>query len=103
MAYTTGDIRNIAFVGHTASGKTTLIEALLASAGRIAQAGEVSRGNTVCDFDPLEKERGHSLDTALVSLDWRGCHINLLDTPGAADTLGKAVAEIGRASCRERV
>ncbi|MCP5413749.1 MAG: elongation factor G [Chromatiaceae bacterium] len=94
MAYTTEDIRNIAFVGHTAAGKTTLIEALLASAGRIPQPGEVSRGNTVCDFDPLEKERGHSLDTALVSLDWQGCHINLIDTPGAPDTLGKAVAAL---------
>ena len=52
----------------------------------------MARGNTVCDFDPLEKEKGHSLDTALVSFDWSGCHINLLDTPGAPDYLGKAVA-----------
>ena len=88
MTYGTEDIRNIALVGHTASGKTTLVEALLAAAGRITATGDVARGNTVCDFDPLEREKGHSLDTALVSFDWDGCHVNLLDTPGAPDFLG---------------
>ena len=92
MDYGTEHIRNIALLGHAASGKTTLTEALLAAAGRIVTAGEVDRGNTVCDFDPLEKDKGHSLDAALVSFDWAGCHINLLDTPGAPDFLGKAVA-----------
>ncbi len=92
MAYGTEDIRNIALVGHAAAGKTMLTEALLAAAGRISAAGDVARGNTVCDYDPLEKDKGHSLDTALVSFDWAGCHINLLDTPGAPDYLGKAVA-----------
>jgi len=94
MAYTTEDIRNIAFVGHAASGKTTLTESLLVAAGRINTPGDVARGNTVCDFDPLEKEKGHSLDSSLVSFDWAGCHINLLDTPGAPDYLGKAVAAL---------
>ena len=46
------------------------------------------------DFDPLEKEKGHSLDAALVSFDWQDCHINLLDTPGAPDYLVKAVAAL---------
>jgi len=94
MAYGTEDIRNIALVGHATSGKTTLVETLLGAAGAIQAAGDVARGNTVCDFDPLEKEKGHSLDTALVSFDWHGCHINLLDTPGAPDYLGKAVATL---------
>ena len=94
MAYETRDIRNIAVVGHAAAGKTTLTEALLAAAGRIGTAGDVARGNTVCDFDPLEKDKGHSLDTALVSFEWGGCHINLIDTPGAPDYLGKAVAAL---------
>ena len=92
MTYETVDIRNIAIVGHAASGKTTLVEALLAAAGRIGTMGDVAKGNTVCDFDPLEKEKGHSLDAALVSFDWHGCHINLLDTPGAPDYLGKSIA-----------
>jgi len=94
MGYETRDIRNIALVGHAAAGKTTLTEALLAAAGRIGAAGDVARGNTVCDFDPLEKDKGHSLDTALVSFEWGGCHINLIDTPGAPDYLGKAVAAL---------
>ena len=94
MAYGTEDIRNIALVGHASSGKTTLVETLLEAAGAIQAVGDVARGNTVCDFDPLEKEKGHSLDTALVSFDWHGCHINLLDTPGAPDYLGKAVATL---------
>ncbi len=92
MAYDTADIRNIALVGHAAAGKTTLTEALLAAAGRIDAVGNVARGNTVSDYDALEKDKGHSLDSALVSFDWGGCHINLLDTPGAPDYLGKAVA-----------
>lgn len=94
MSYGTADIRNLALVGHAASGKTTLTEALLAAAGRIGAAGDVARGNTISDFDPLEKDKGHSLDTALVSFDWAGRHINLLDTPGAPDYLGKAVATL---------
>ena len=92
MAYGTADIRNLALVGHAAAGKTTLTEALLAAAGRIAAVGDVAKGNTVCDFDPMEKQQGHSLDTALVSFDWGDCHINLLDTPGSPDYLGKAIA-----------
>ena len=94
MAYTTTDIRNIALVGHAASGKTTLTEALLVAAGQIPVAGDIERGNTVCDFDALEQEKQHSLDTALVSFDWEGCHVNLLDTPGSPDFLGKAVAAL---------
>ena len=92
MAYGTADIRNIALVGHAAAGKTSLSEALLAAAGCIGSAGEVERGSTVCDYDPLEKEKGHSLDSALVSFQRDGCQINLLDTPGSPDFLGRAVA-----------
>ncbi len=94
MAYGTEDIRNIALVGHASAGKTSLAESLLAAAGAVGAAGDVDRGNTVCDFDPLEKDKGHSLDTALVSFDWDGCHINLLDTPGAPDFLGKAAVAL---------
>lgn len=85
--YQTEDIRNIALVGHAGSGKTTLIEALLFEAGAIPVKGEVGRGSTVCDFDPLEKEFQHSLRASIVSALFRGKHINLIDTPGYPDFL----------------
>lgn len=85
--YKTEDIRNIAFVGHAGSGKTTLIEALLFQAGTISSKGEVAKGSTVCDFDPLEKEFQHSLRASLVSTVFRGRHINMVDTPGYPDFL----------------
>lgn len=91
MNYNTEAIRNIALVGHGAAGKTTLAEALLAAAGRIAQAGSVDKGNTVCDFDPQEKTHQHSLDSALVNLEHDGTHINLIDTPGFPDFIGQAI------------
>ncbi|MGC1951503.1 MAG: elongation factor G, partial [Gammaproteobacteria bacterium] len=85
--YKTEDIRNIAFVGHAASGKTTLIEALLFQAGTIPSKGEIAKGSTVCDFDPLEKEFQHSLRASLASTVFRGRHINMVDTPGYPDFL----------------
>lgn len=90
--YHVEDIRNIALVGHAGSGKTTLIEALLAATGTIAAPGSVDNGSTVCDFDPLEKELGHSLDVAITSLTTAGKHINLIDTPGGADFLGRTLS-----------
>ena len=59
--YTTETIRTIALVGHGAAGKTSLAEALLYAASSIQQKGVVEKGNTVCDFDPLEKSGGESL------------------------------------------
>ncbi len=90
-ANATKDIRNIALVGHTGAGKTTLAEALLARAGAIPQAGSVGSAGTVSDFDPLEQAQGYSLDTSLLHLETDGCHVNLLDTPGHPDLFGRAL------------
>ena len=90
--YTTESIRNVALVGHGAAGKTTLVESILHHAGKLAAPGTVERGNTVCDFDPQEKAHQHSLDAALVNLDYDGAHINLIDTPGFPDFIGQALA-----------
>ena len=92
MSYTTENIRNIAITGQSGSGKTTLVEALLHSAGAINQKGSVARGTTVCDFDPQEKTHQHSLDCAITSLDYRDSHVNLIDTPGYPDFMGRALA-----------
>ncbi|MGL1834789.1 elongation factor G [Rhodocyclaceae bacterium SMB388] len=88
------DIRNVALLGHTGSGKTTLLEALLAAAGEIGNPGSVERGTTLSDFDPQEKQMGHSLSTAITHLEWAGHWINLLDTPGLPDLAGRALASL---------
>lgn len=84
-------IRTLALVGPAASGKTTLAEALLARSGAIHTAGSVERGNTVSDFDPLERRMQHSLHTAVTHLQHAGTRIHLLDTPGAPDFLGHSL------------
>jgi len=91
-AYTTQDIRNIALTGHAGSGKTTLVETLLARAGTIGQPGSVERGQTVSDFTEEEHDHGHSLYATLVNIDHNGRHINLIDTPGSPDFTGQAVS-----------
>ncbi|MBC9073888.1 elongation factor G [Thauera sp. CAU 1555] len=85
------DIRNLALLGQAGAGKTTLLEALLAASGGIGAAGSIERGDTVSDFDPAEKAMGHSLNTGLAHLEWAGHWINLLDTPGTPDFLGRAL------------
>lgn len=86
------NIRNIAFVGHAGSGKTTLIEHLLAKAGAIPSPGNIAKGTTVSDFAAQEKAQQHSLDVAICHLEHDGNLVNLLDTPGYPDFLGRALA-----------
>ncbi len=90
--YTTENLRNIALVGHTGSGKTTLSEALLAATGAIGEAGSVERGTTVTDHTALEHRYEHSLDSAIASFEFEGIHVNLVDTPGFPDFRGPALA-----------
>jgi elongation factor G len=87
-------IRSVALVGHGAAGKTTLAESLLAASGAIQSRGSVEKGNTVCDFDAIEKELGHSLQSALVSFDWDGTRVHLVDTPGYPDFAGQAIGAL---------
>jgi len=90
-------IRTVALVGHGSVGKTTLVESLLAATGAIANRGTVEKGNTVCDYDPLEKQLGHSLQSALVSLTSDDTRIHLLDTPGYPDFAGQAIGALAAA------
>lgn len=90
-AYGTEDIRNIALVGHGGSGKTMLAEALLHRSSAIGELGSVERGSTVCDFEPEEKARQHSLTSAVIGLDFEGKHVNVIDTPGYPDFMGRTL------------
>jgi len=92
--YASDSIRSVALVGHGAAGKTTLAEALLFATGAIATRGSVEKGSTVCDFDPQEKEAGHSLASTLVNFSWEDKHIHLVDTPGYPDFAGQAMASL---------
>ncbi|MFO7278517.1 MAG: elongation factor G [Pseudomonadota bacterium] len=92
MGYTTQGIRNVALVGQAGSGKTLLTEALLLEAGAIRSKGSLQRGTTVSDFDPQEKQLRHSLDSAICSFDCGDVHLNLIDTPGYPDFLGRTLS-----------
>ena len=87
----TDSIRTIALVGQAGSGKTSLAEALLAQAGAIGAPGSIDRGNTVCDYTPLEKSLRHSLKLAVASFETRDTRVHLLDTPGYPDFLGHSL------------
>ena len=92
MSYSTEQIRNVALAGHSGAGKTTLFEALLHAGGALQATGSLERGTTVSDHDPMEKARGHSLNTAIAAIDHGGVHINLLDTPGYPDFRGPTLS-----------
>ena len=92
MANKTTDIRNLALVGHAGAGKTLLTEALLLQAEAIRAKGNLVRGTTVCDFDPQEKKLQHSLDAAICSFANGEQRINLIDTPGFPDFLGRSLS-----------
>ena len=94
MSYSTHQIRNVALAGHPGAGKTTLFEALLQAGGALQAAGSIERGSTVSDFDPIENERGHSIDAAIASTDHAGIHVNLVDTPGYPDFRGPALSAL---------
>jgi elongation factor G len=94
MAISTADIRNVALVGQAGAGKTLLAEALLFQAGAIRAKGSLVRGTTVCDFDPQAKALQHSLDSAVCGFDSNGRRVNLLDTPGYPDFMGRTLSAL---------
>ncbi|MEP0861644.1 MAG: elongation factor G [Ignavibacterium sp.] len=81
-------IRNIAFIGHGGTGKTSLSEIILYTAHEINRIGSVTEGNTVSDYSPNEIEKQISISTSLMHIEWEGSKINILDTPGYSDFIG---------------
>ncbi|QQS37653.1 MAG: elongation factor G [Ignavibacteriales bacterium] len=86
--YGADSVRNIALIGHGGSGKTSLSEILLYTAGEINRIGSIAEGNTVSDYSPNEIEKQISISTALMHLEWNNTKINILDTPGYTDFIG---------------
>lgn len=87
--YTTDKIRNVVILGHSGSGKTSLVEAMSFTANIIDKQGNIEKGDTISDFTKEEQKRKISIETAIVSIEWKDCKINLLDTPGFPDFIGE--------------
>ncbi|MFN8666962.1 MAG: elongation factor G [Gemmatimonadaceae bacterium] len=95
--YRATDIRNVAVVGHGASGKTTLVDALAFVSGSSKRHGTIKEGTTLTDHTPEEIERGYSISLGCAYAEWMDTKINLIDTPGYLDFHGDAIAGIAAA------
>jgi elongation factor G len=92
-------IRNVVLVGPGGSGKTSLVETLLASAGAIQRAGTIQEGSTICDFEDSERSHERSISLAIAPVIHRETKINFVDTPGYADFVGEVRAGLRAADC----
>lgn len=92
--YETSKIKNFCLLGHGNSGKTSLAEAILNTAGSIERMGKTQDGNTVMDFDPEEIKRKFSISAAVATCDWNGTKFNIIDTPGFFDFVGEVQQSI---------
>jgi elongation factor G len=93
------NFRNIVLLGHGGAGKTSLAEAILHKTGKTNRLGSVEEKNTVSDYDDEEKERGHSIHSAIMHTSHNGKVVNLIDTPGYPDFVGAALTSIPAADC----
>ena len=87
--YNKETIRNVALLGHGGSGKTTFLDAALLATGVISRLGKVEDGTTVSDYDKTEIEKGYSINTTIVPVEFNKVKINFLDTPGFFDFAGE--------------
>ena len=89
--YPIESIRNVALVGHGGTGKTSLAEAMLYTAGAISRLGRVDDGTSTGDFDPEEVQRKISINLSVLPCEWKGAKVNLIDTPGYPDFVGDVI------------
>ncbi len=94
MNFDTKDIRNVALLGHSGAGKTTLAECMLFESGEINRIGTVEDGATSSDYTDLEKERKGSVFATLLHANWKDSKINIIDTPGSDDFVGEVVSSL---------
>ena len=92
--YQTNEIKNIAIVGSSGAGKTTLTEAMLFEGGVIKRRGTVEAGNTVSDYFPVEKDYGYSVFSTIFNVEWQDRKLNFIDCPGSDDFVGAAVSAL---------
>ena len=95
----TKDIRNVCFMGHGDSGKTSLAEAILFFTKNSDRQGRVPDGNTVSDYDPEEIKRGFSIQSSLLYFNWKNAKINIIDSPGFFDFAGEVKQAVRVADC----
>ncbi len=92
--YGSADLRNFAVVGHGASGKTLLSEAMLSCGGEINRIGSIENGSTVSDYHHDEHERQISIHSTPLHVEWLEKKFNFIDTPGYADFVGEAISSL---------
>lgn len=92
--YKPSRIRNVVLLGHSGSGKTTLAETMLFESGTTSRRGSIEEKNTVSDYHEIEHDKGKSVFSSFLNLDWRGSKINLIDTPGTSDYVGEVVGAL---------
>ncbi len=97
--YKADKVRNVALVGHSSSGKTSLADALLFNTGAVTRLGKVDDNTSVSDFDPEEQRRKISINTTLIPCEWNGYKLNILDTPGYVDFVGEVKSALRVADC----
>jgi len=90
--YTTDKIRNIIFLAHPGTGKTSLVEAMLFKSGMIKEQGSIDQGNTVGDYNTDEVERKTTINSKIMHIDTNGYRINIIDAPGFADFVGDVIS-----------
>ncbi len=89
--YQTKEIRNIAVIGNSGAGKTTLVESMLFEGGVISRRGDVKSKSTASDYNIVEQEYGNSVHATVLYTEFDGCKINIIDTPGMDDFVGGVI------------
>lgn len=92
--YHSNEIGNVVVLGHSGSGKTSVIEGMVYRSGGSKKTGKINEGNTISDYDNEEIKRKMSINTTIIPVEWDNCKINLLDTPGNIDFVGETLEAI---------
>ncbi len=94
MGHDTNNVRNVCLLGHSGSGKTTMVECMLFEAKAIKRRGDVNSQNTISDYTAIEQERQNSMFSSLMHAQWKDSKINIIDTPGFDDFVGEVISSL---------